>query len=617
MVQRGDEILPGWRVRFVSRSDSRWRRYRVEQNGTHAFLKILRTAPGTASPTDPDDLPREATLLKAVEGEGVPAVLDSGSLDPGSKPFLLLELIPGETLAGLLAREVALPATHARGILRSLLETVKRLHGQEDPVFHNRLTPDHVMLDVRQDPEGTPILVGFGGARRASDGPAGVPADADRHYLPSESFEELGSSPAVDLFSLGALWFHMLFGVPPWSLAVEKPGTVEDSLKDLIARRRQSAPPMPAHSFSGRVPDRDLRLIQKALSFQPSDRFADADAFLAALDAKGPVRSASTSISVQRGHGEGEADAPLELEGEAEASLESGGESADALFGLDRAGGMAELKAALIRDVVEPLRNPEKYRRFGVGIPNGILLYGPPGCGKTFFAECLGEEIGRPFEAIRPSDVASVFVHGTQQRIAKLFEDVREKAPCVLFLDEVDALVPNRGSATSHHYASEVNEWLTQLNRVGDDQVFVIAATNRPDRLDSAATRTGRLDKTFYVGLPDRSAREAMLRIHLRGRPLDPGLDLADLARRTEDRTASDLRFLVDDAARGALAEDAPTITSAHLNSAIARNPPSVSREELRGYEQIRSRFRRGGGGKPRAGRIGFQPPKEAGRSQP
>ncbi len=603
MFQRGDEILPGWRVRFVFPADSRGHCYRIERaDGTHAFLKSCVLEQGEASRADSDQLSREARLLKSIEGDGVPQLLDSGTLDPDARCYLLTELVSGETLAGLLDRQIALPASRAREILRSLLETITRLHGRDDPVFHNRLTPDHVVLDVREDADGRPVVVGFGGARRASDGPTGTPAGADPHYLPGECLDGPIASPAVDLFSLGALWFHMLFGVPPWSRA--EPVARESDLRALVERRRRGPPPMPAHTLAGSIPDQDLRLIRIALSFRPSDRLQDAAAFLGALDSGelGPPVAAPEPADEGR---------------VADAKPGSDTAAPSVLFGLDRAGGMAKLKEELVRDVVKPLRDPDKYRRFGVGIPNGVLLYGPPGCGKTFFAECLGEEIGLPFEAIRPSDIASIYVHGAQQRIAKLFESLRKRAPCVLFLDEVDALLPTRGHGTGHHYAAEVNEWLTQLNRIGDHRVFVITATNQPDRLDPAAIRTGRLDKTFYVGLPDGSARKAMFGIHLRGRPVEPSLDLVALARRTEGRTASDIRFLVDEAARAALAEDAPAVSNAHLKSVIAANPPSVSREQLTVYERLRRRFEgkagRGGSG---SGPIGFRPPRQRERSQ-
>src|ERR1700722_1024488 len=127
--------------------------------------------------------------------------------------------------------------------------------------------------------------------------------------------------------------------------------------------------------------------------------------------------------------------------------------------------GMRELKVMLERDVILPLQEPEIYARYRLDLPNGILLYGPPGCGKTFIARKLAEVSGFSFMEVKPGDLASIYVHGTQGMIAELFDKARKQAPCMIFFDELDAMVPNRGGGTvGHHYASEVNEFLVQLN---------------------------------------------------------------------------------------------------------------------------------------------------------
>lgn len=363
----------------------------------------------------------------------------------------------------------------------------------------------------------------------------------------------------------------------------------------------------PTWSLHGAVPDQDRHLIRKALSARPEDRFDDAAAFLDALDEGqgGPVR-------VRR------ARPGTDAVPEVAAPRRSGSEEHRERRGFASIAGMDALKRTLIEDVVKPLRDPEKYRRFGVGIPNGLLLYGPPGCGKTFFAECLGEEIGFAFRAIRPSDVGSTFVHGSQGKVARLFETARKQAPCVLFLDEVDALIPAREGNLHQHYAAEVSEWLTWLNRAADDNVFVIAATNRPERIDPAAMRTGRLDRVFRVAPPDHAARQAMFELHLRGRPLDGPVDCADLAALTDGWMASDIRFLVDEAARAALAEAAAGITEAHLRGAIQRNSPSVSRDRIAEYERFHARFDRAGDARPPRRQIGFEAsPAPAGEETP
>ncbi len=192
--------------------------------------------------------------------------------------------------------------------------------------------------------------------------------------------------------------------------------------------------------------------------------------------------------------------------------------------------GMRELKAMLERDVILPLQEPEIYERYRLDLPNGILLYGPPGCGKTFIARKLAEVADFFFFEVKPGDLASSYVHGTQGRINTLFKNARKKAPCMLFFDELDAMIPNRSDDhLGHHYASEVNEFLVQLNACNQDRLLVIGATNLPNRIDPAARRPGRLDKKFFVGPPDYEARVELLRLGIKGRPKET-LDLHDLA---------------------------------------------------------------------------------------
>lgn len=251
--------------------------------------------------------------------------------------------------------------------------------------------------------------------------------------------------------------------------------------------------------------------------------------------------------------------------------------------------GMNELKERLRADVIDILADREEAERYGIGIPNGMLLYGPPGCGKTFLAQRFAEEAGYNYRFVKSSDLASVYLHGSQEKIAALFDEARAEAPTILCFDEMDALVPKRDNVNNSSQSAEVNEFLTQLNNCGRDGVFVIGTTNRPDRIDPAVLRSGRMDYIVYVPVPDRDARREIFEIALADRPHDE-IDCDRLAHETEGYLASDITAVVDAAARVAFKEKVP-IGFEMLEKARKERRPGISSSELRKYEAMRERF--------------------------
>ena len=240
--------------------------------------------------------------------------------------------------------------------------------------------------------------------------------------------------------------------------------------------------------------------------------------------------------------------------------------------------GMFDLRAVLERDLITPLRYPEDARRYRVLPPNGILLYGPPGCGKTFIARKIAEKLGRDFTEFEPGDLGAHFIHGAQKKIAEAFEKARERAPVVLFFDEIDALGGRRDSASHDGYAEEVNTLLAMLDGCAARGILVAGATDFPEKLDPALTVAGRLEQRYYVGLPDFAARFALFRHHLSGRPAS-GNDMGRLAARSEGYTAADITYLCEQAARLALAEATKVgrevlISPAHFDAAMRAHPP-------------------------------------------
>jgi AAA+ superfamily predicted ATPase len=217
-------------------------------------------------------------------------------------------------------------------------------------------------------------------------------------------------------------------------------------------------------------------------------------------------------------------------------------------------GGLSHVKERLQVAFLAPMRNPELRRLYGKSLRGGLLLYGPPGCGKTFIARAVAGELGASFVSVGISEVLDMWIGASEKNLSELFALARRQSPCVLFFDEVDALGQRRSQTRSSAMRTTVNQFLAELDSVGSDNegVFVLGATNAPWDVDPALRRPGRFDRTVLVLPPDSPARDEILRYHLRMRPI-AGIDLASLVSRTDGFSGADIAHLCESAAEIAL----------------------------------------------------------------
>ena len=261
----------------------------------------------------------------------------------------------------------------------------------------------------------------------------------------------------------------------------------------------------------------------------------------------------------------------------------------------DDVGGLDIVKREL-KEVVEwPLKYPETFRRMGIRPSRGVLLYGPPGSGKTLLAKAVAKESEANFIQVKGPSLLSMWVGKSEEGMRKVFERARQVSPCIIFFDEIDALAGKRGVETGTKVTERVlNQMLAEMDGLEDlNDVLVIGATNRPDMLDPGLLRPGRFDKVLLVGAPKEEGRHQILKIHTKNMPLAEDIVLKDLAKKTTGFTGADLEAFVREAAMIALRESKETkqVKNKHFNEALKKIKPSVSKPILEVYKKIEDNF--------------------------
>ncbi|KAH9096834.1 hypothetical protein LEN26_017296 [Aphanomyces euteiches] len=263
-------------------------------------------------------------------------------------------------------------------------------------------------------------------------------------------------------------------------------------------------------------------------------------------------------------------------------------------------GALVQVRAELVLSILEPLQHPERFSALGLKMPAGVLLYGPPGCGKTLLAKAIANESGANFISIKGPELLDKYVGESERAVRQVFERARASSPCIVFFDELDALCPRRGMSDGGNGVSErvVNQLLTEMDGLdARKNVVVIAATNRPDIIDPAMLRPGRLDKLLYVPLPSANERFQILKTLTVKCTLDPAVDLEKIAHdpRCDSFSGADLSSLVREAGVSVLRESTETlmIQSRHFERAFESVFPSVSKADQKLFDKMKQNLRK------------------------
>jgi len=553
--------------------------YRVKANdGKLYFLKLFNFSQLHKSAFDENNNILEIEFLKGFKHQNLVKYIDSGEviIENKKSAYLVLDFIAGETLYEKIIRERYNSLYDIKNVVIGILEGLKYIHKSDNPIIHNEITLHNVMLDLSSG-SPKPIIIDFGYAREFHQSSKVFNKEGlNLNFVATESFHNI-FSPQSDLFSVGMMLYQLIYNSLPWVIDDSKFKGKLSLIEEKIEVERKKKIQFP--DVSNIIIDFDENInniIKKSLHHDTEVRFDSADEFIKALKDEVKVHDIDT-IQIQKSE-------------TTKSKKKTNFSSVPLGKGFSAIAGMNDLKTQLQVEVIDALRNPEEYEKYGVTIPNGMLLYGPPGCGKTFFAKHFAEEVGFNFMMIKPSSLKSRYVNATQENIAKMFEEAEENAPTIIFIDEMNELVPNRESEVHEMAKSAVNEMLAQMDRTGEKGIFIIGATNYPHMIDPAILRAGRLDKKVYLSPPDFEARKAMFEMYLKSRPLDFGIDYEKLSNLTESYVAADIELIVNDASRNAL-KNKERISMNILINVINNINPSVPISELNKYEQLNKKL--------------------------
>lgn len=517
---------------------------------------------------------RELEFLKLAI-EGFPKLLGFGDFTHNLEKYryIATEFVSGESVMDRMMRVGSLGEFDAIRVGLKISEIAHHLHSRDQAVLLNGLSLDNILFDMSDESESIKLrnLINvrhFDEAFkfRYLDG-------LNLAHLAPEVYNDV-FTPKTDLYNIAALTYQMVCGVLPYHDLESQDLKAPKDLNSYLEKRNQPL------NFSEVFEPHLKKVLQKALHHDADQRFNTLDEFARFLNREkllsAPKSTASKKTYIKRGNG------------------------------FNDIAGMQSLKDQLSSEVLDVLKRPEHFKKYGVTIPNGMLLYGPPGCGKSFISEKFCEEAGFNFFMIKPSDLSSIYVSGGEEKIGQLFSEAAANAPTVICFDEVDAMMPKRSDDTNQSISARVNEFLAQINKCADRGIFVIATTNKPSLIDEAMLRTGRLEIKIYVSPPDLKAREELFELYLKNRHCEVGVDFRTLAELTPNIVASDVEFIVNKASHKAAIQDV-RISTLILSEVIQNFTPSINKTIIDSYENEHQTFSSSKTPNPGKSTIGFK----------
>ena len=502
--------------------------------------------------------------------------VDNGEVKKGNVVYhyLVTEFYRGILLLDAVRQEGRFDLEDAVQITLCVLSGLSFIHSRA--LIHNDIRPSNIMLQELDDGMLMPTIIDLG---HISYMVKGRPTFADEDLMPyfraPETFRSVYTVKS-DIFSTGALLYFLMFGQAPWEdMDLRLLNGDKKKIADAVKKARNQD--LILETDEVKLPDYMKAILLKAMAKNPEDRFGSAAEFAQDL-----MQQVMPELAKRMEEAEPNALQEEEQSQDNKApviTIKKGSGS-----GFDNVTGRDELKEQLRKEVLFALQNPEKAKLYKLPAINGVLLYGPPGCGKSLVLESFAEELGFNYSIIKGVEMGHIYQQGVLDNLQRVFDAAEIKAPFVLCFDELEFIAPNPNGDEEGNITPQISAFFGMLNHCSEKGILVVATTNRPDLIDQAIMRVGCFDRVFFVPQPDFEARKDIFMDHLKDRPCEE-LDYDELAKISDDFNAGDITEAVNEAAMTAAYNDVP-ISQKILVDVLKYKNPTYSTKTRIGFNK-------------------------------